>query len=200
MHIYIRNTSFTVISKNKNKIRNSSFTVIFNKQKTNQKQLLYCHGSSKRAVVDCLLQKTVKELLTLAESLNQSAPLSEHVEMLQCVAVLRIVLRIATATAPLLSQLLRTATALLLELQHTATHCNTLQHTATHCNTLQHLKLLYCHAVTAVADCNTSFTGAATHCNTLQHTATHCNTLQNLKFTVTLSQRIATPPSLSQLQ
>jgi len=43
-----------------------------------------------------------------------------------------------------------------LELQHTATHCNTLQHTATHCNTLQQ-----------------------THCNTLQHTATHCNTLQH---------------------
>ena len=35
-----------------------------------------------------------------------------------------------------------------------------LQHTATHCNTLQY--------------CNTE-----THCNTLWHTATHCNTLQH---------------------
>ena len=46
------------------------------------------------------------------------------------------------------------------EIQHTATHCNTLQpppHTSTHCNILQH---------------------PATHCNILQHTATHCNTLQ----------------------
>jgi len=47
----------------------------------------------------------------------------------------------------------------MLQLQHTATHCNTLQltlqHAATHCNTLQR---------------------TATHCNTLQHTATHCNT------------------------
>ena len=41
-----------------------------------------------------------------------------------------------------------------INLQHTATRCNTLQHTATHCNTLQH---------------------TATHCNTLQHTATQAD-------------------------
>ena len=51
----------------------------------------------------------------------------------------------------------------MLQLQHTATHCNTLQHTAAHCSTLQH----------AATRCNTL------HCNTLQHTATHCNTLQH---------------------
>ena len=42
-----------------------------------------------------------------------------------------------------------------IQLQHTATHCNTLQHAARHCkdcSTLQH---------------------TAAHCNTLQHTATH---------------------------
>jgi len=32
----------------------------------------------------------------------------------------------------------RSMHAMLIILQHTATHCNTLQHTATHCNTLQH--------------------------------------------------------------
>jgi len=42
------------------------------------------------------------------------------------------------------------------EVQHTAIHRNTLQHTATHCNTLQH---------------------SATLCNSLQHTSTHCSTL-----------------------
>jgi len=41
-----------------------------------------------------------------------------------------------------------------IQLQHTATQCNTVQHTVTHCNTLQH---------------------TATHCNTLQHTTTHLN-------------------------
>ena len=45
-----------------------------------------------------------------------------------------------------------------LELQHTATHCNTLQRTATHCNALQR---------------------TATHCNTPpQHKVKHCNTRQ----------------------
>ena len=42
-----------------------------------------------------------------------------------------------------------------------------LQHTATHCNTLQHV----------ICVCND---WSATHCNTLQHTATHCNTLQHV--------------------
>ena len=49
-------------------------------------------------------------------------------------------------------------------LQHTAKQCNTLQHTVTHCNTLQH------PAAHNVAPCNT-------HCNTLQHTTIHCNTI-----------------------
>jgi len=44
--------------------------------------------------------------------------------------------------------------AKLMQVQHTATHCNTLQHTAIYCNTLQH---------------------TATHCTQLQYDATQCN-------------------------
>ena len=62
----------------------------------------------------------------------------------------------------------------LLQLQHTATHCNTLQHTATHYNTLHHTTS-HCHSAT---HCNT-LQHIATHCNTLQYTATHCNALQH---------------------
>ena len=56
----------------------------------------------------------------------------------------------------------------LLQLQHTATHCNTLQHTATHYNTLHHTTS-YCHSAT---HCNT-------HCNT--HTTTRCIPIDGLR-------------------
>ena len=76
-----------------------------------------------------------------------------------------------------------------LQLQHTATHCNTLQHTATHCNTLQQTAT-HCNRLQHTAThyesygswampqpCHTYESRTATHCNTLQHTATHCNRL-----------------------
>ena len=63
-------------------------------------------------------------------------------------------------------------------LQHTATHCNALQRTATHCNTLQHTTT-HCNTLQHTAPhCNTLH-HTATHCNTLQHTATHCNTIHS---------------------
>ena len=62
--------------------------------------------------------------------------------------------------------------ALLEQIQHTATHCNTLQHT--HCNTLRRPV-----DVRLGAPPMSRFTATATHCNTLQHTATHCNTLHH---------------------
>ena len=81
--------------------------------------------------------------------------------------------------------------SLCVELQHSATHCNTLQHTATHCNTLLHTaancntlqytatRCTICNILQQnVARCN-RLQQTAAHCNTPQHTATHCNTLQH---------------------
>ena len=58
-----------------------------------------------------------------------------------------------------------------LQVQHTATHCNTLQHTATHSTTLYTLQ----HTATGGATCYS--VAGATHCNIRQHTATYGNAL-----------------------
>ena len=72
--------------------------------------------------------------------------------------------------------------ALVISLQHTATHCNTLQHTATHCNTLQHTAIHifksidYPTSLPLQIHCNTLLQRTATHYNTMQHTAwSHVN-------------------------
>ena len=70
----------------------------------------------------------------------------------------------------------------LLELQHTATHCNTLQRTATHCSAYFHL----CCFLSRLF----STRGLFWHCNTLQHTATHCNTLQHTATHSTHCERV----------
>jgi len=68
----------------------------------------------------------------------------------------------------------------------TATHCNALQHSATLCNTLQHpatpcketyLQEKICHERTIYRKRDLEWT--ATPCNTLQHPTTPCNTLQH---------------------
>ena len=83
-------------------------------------------------------------------------------------------------------------------LRHTATHCHTLWHTATHCNTMQqtvpHCTTLqqtatdsnrqqhtatHCNALQQMAPHYNALQHTAAHCSTLQHTATHCNTLQH---------------------
>ena len=84
-----------------------------------------------------------------------------------------------------------------LQLQRTATHCNSLQHTAADCNTLRQTAI-HCNTLQHTAKrCNIDVgakqakevvdegkkesprRATATTCNTLQHNATHCNTLQH---------------------
>jgi len=64
------------------------------------------------------------------------------------------------------------------QMQHTATHCNTLQRSAMHCNRWMltgYLQEWRWHRP-LICVC---MQHTATHCNTLQHTATHCNTLHH---------------------
>jgi len=79
----------------------------------------------------------------------------------------------------------------------TTTHCNTrysilqhtviqLQHTATHCNTLQYISTQAINAfgfhtstLLCVDELCQTITHCNTHCNTLQYTATHCSTPQH---------------------
>jgi len=71
-----------------------------------------------------------------------------------------------------------------LQMNMSATLCNTLHHAETHCNT--HLCAIqrdtstseYLNLNISATHCNT-LQHIETHCNTLQHTATHCNTLQD---------------------
>ena len=78
------------------------------------------------------------------------------------------------------------------QLQHTATQCNTMQHTASHCNTKKPCSMIQQNTQFSRAFCFytrttlrhiaprcTTLQHAALHCNTLHYTATHCTTLHH---------------------
>jgi len=66
------------------------------------------------------------------------------------------------------------------QLQHTATHCNTLQRIATGYGKCVPDKGFNCNHVSF-----DTLQPTATHYNILQHTATHCNTLQHTATSAT---------------
>ena len=87
--------------------------------------------------------------------------------------------------------LLTLAQLLDIEVQHTATRCNTLQHAATRCNMLQHTAA-HCNTLQHTVICCNTLQYAATRCNMLQHAATHCNALQRTAAHCNTLQHTAT--------